>query len=171
MNRLQPAIDLAGHVDGALAEAELIGEGALRPAEQRRQHLARLVRIVVDRLLAEDDELRALLLDDLLEDLGDREGLDRLVGLDEDAAVGAHGKRGAERLLGLLRADRDGHDLGRLALLLQADRLFNSDLVEGVHGHLDVGELDSDPSGFTRILTFESTTRFTGTRIFMGRRP
>jgi hypothetical protein len=44
---------------------------------------------------------------------------------------------------GLLRADGDGDDLGRLALLLQADRLLDGDLVEGVHAHLDVGELDA----------------------------
>ena len=45
---------------------ELGGEGALRPAEQRRQHLAGLVAIVVDRLLAEDDEAGLLRLDDRL---------------------------------------------------------------------------------------------------------
>ena len=29
------------------------------------------------------------------------------------------------------------------ALLLQADRLFDGDLIEGVHGHLDVRRLDA----------------------------
>ena len=75
--------------------------------------------------------------------LATRERLDGLVGLDQDAAVGAHGERGADGLLRLLRADGDGDDLGRLALFLQADGLLDGDLVEGVHGHLDVGQLDA----------------------------
>ena len=36
---------------------DLGSERALRPAEQRRQHLARLIAVVVDGLLAEDDEI------------------------------------------------------------------------------------------------------------------
>ena len=35
---------------------DLRGEGALAPAGQRGEHLAGLVAVVVDRLLAEDDE-------------------------------------------------------------------------------------------------------------------
>jgi hypothetical protein len=65
------------------------------PAEQRGQHLAGLVGIVVDRLLAEDDQPRLFSLDHALQNLGDAERLDRLVDLDQDGAVGAHGKRGA----------------------------------------------------------------------------
>ena len=57
-------------------DLQLGGEGGLRPAEEGGQHLTRLVGVVVDRLLAEDDELRPLLLHDALEDLGDRERLD-----------------------------------------------------------------------------------------------
>ena len=101
------------------------------------------LRIVVDRLLAEDDQARLLLLGDLGENLGDRERLDLVVGLDQDRAVGAHGERGAQRLLRLGRADRDRDDLGRDALLLEPDRFLDRDLVERVHAHLDVGEIDA----------------------------
>ena len=80
---------------------------------------------------------------DLGEQLGDGERLDLVVGLDQDRAVGAHRQRGAQRLLRLGRADRDRDDLGRDALLLQADRLLDRDLVERVHAHLDVGEIDA----------------------------
>ena len=69
------------------------------------------------------------------------------VDLDQDAAVGAHRERGADRLGRLLRPDRDGDDLGRLAFFLQPDRLLDGDLVEGVHRHLDVGELDARAVG------------------------
>jgi hypothetical protein len=51
-------------------------------------------------------------------------------GDDQDGAVGAHGQRGAQGLLRLLDADRHRDDLGRRALFLQPDRLFDGDLVE-----------------------------------------
>jgi hypothetical protein len=59
--------------------------------------------VVVDRLLAHDDEAGLLLLDHCPEDLRDRERLDDAVDLHQDAAVGAHRERGADRLGGLLR--------------------------------------------------------------------
>ena len=65
------------------------------------------------------------------------------VDLHQDAAVGAHGERGADGLGRLLRADRNRDDLGRLAGFLQPDRLFDRDLVERIHRHLDVGKLDA----------------------------
>ena len=97
-----------------LSSDELGSERALRPAEQRREHLTGLIAVVVDGLLAEDDEVGLLGLDDALEDLGDCERLDRRAfgGLDEDAAVGADGESGAQSFLRLRRADRDGDDLG-----------------------------------------------------------
>ena len=52
------------------------------------------------------------------------------VDLHEDAAIGAHGQTGADRLRRLRRADRDHDDLGRLAGFLEPQRLFHRDLVE-----------------------------------------
>ena len=136
-------------VIAAALDHDLGGEGGLRPAEQRRQHLAGLIAVVVDRLLAEDDELGLFLVDEGLQELGDGERLDdrALRRLHEDAAVGAHRERGAERLLRLRRPDGDDDDLGRRALLLQPHRLFDGDLVERVHRHLDVGEVDARSVG------------------------
>ena len=114
----EPAVDFAGHADLAARRVELRCEGALRPAEQSREHLARGIIVVVDRLLAEDDHLRLLFAGDPGEQLGDSERLHFLVGLDQDGAVGAHCERGAKRLLRLRRADGHGDDLGRDALLL-----------------------------------------------------
>ena len=56
LDRLQAAIDFAGDLSLAVADLDLRGEGRLGPAEQRRQHLAGLVAVVVDRLLADDDQ-------------------------------------------------------------------------------------------------------------------
>src|SRR5262249_48055901 len=55
----------------------------------------------------------------------------------------SHGQAGADRLRRLRRADRDANDLGRLALLFEPKRLLDSDLVEGVHGHLDIRQFDA----------------------------
>ena len=100
--------------------------------------------VVVDRLLAEDDEARAS---------PPRRRLCRILATASGSTMPSVLTRmprsapmaSAVRMVscGLLRADRDGDDLGRLALLLQADRLLDGDLVEGVHRHLDVGELDA----------------------------
>ena len=87
--------------------------------------------------------------------------------LDQDAAVGAHGQRGAQRLLRLLRADGDDHDLGRLAGFLQPDRLFDGDLVERVHRHLDVGEFDARAVRLDADLDIVVDHPLDGTRIFM----
>jgi hypothetical protein len=62
--------------------------------------------------------------------------------LDQDGAVGADGHRGAQRLLALpqVTPQDTAMTLGGHALFLQAHRLFDGDLVEGVHAHLDVGD-------------------------------
>ena len=83
---------------------QLGGEGRLRPAEQGGQHLAGLVGVVIDRLLAEDAKLGLLLVDHRLQQLGDAERLQLDIGVDVDAAIGAHGEGGADRLLALGRA-------------------------------------------------------------------
>src|SRR3546814_7371864 len=66
--------------------------------------------------------------------------------LQQDRAVGAHRERGAQRFLRLGRADRHRDDLGRDALFLQANRFFDTDLVERVHRHFDIGEIDAGRS-------------------------
>ena len=88
------------------------------------------------------------LLDHGLQQFGYGQRLGVHVASDQDAAIRADGERGAEGLLRLLHADGDDHDLGGHALLAQAHGLFDGDLVEGVHGHLHVGEIDAGLVGF-----------------------
>ena len=106
-----------------------------------REHLSGLAGIVVDGLLAHDDEVGRFLGDDRREQLGDGERLRRLLGPDMDAAVSAHRQRRADGLLAWLRPHRHGDDLLRRAGLDKAQRLLDGDLVERVHRHLHVGEL------------------------------
>ncbi len=70
-----------------------------------------------------------------------------------------------QRFFGLGRTDRhDDHFLG-LAGFLQPQRLFDRDLVERVHRHLDVGKLDA---GTVRLHgSRRLTTRFTVPRTFI----
>src|SRR5207248_11005880 len=67
-SRLEPAVDLARHLGRLLVagQLELGGEGSLRPLHQLGEHLPDAVRVVVDRLLAQEDEVRLLALRQLL---------------------------------------------------------------------------------------------------------
>ena len=138
---LQSAVDLAGHHGLAAGDLDLGGEGGLGPVEQGGQHLAHGVVVPVDRLLAHEHQFRLFLVHHRLEQLGHLQGGDVGVGLDQQAAVGAHGQGRADGLLGLHRADGDGDHLGGDPLFLQPDGLFHGDLAEGVHGHLHIGEV------------------------------
>ena len=89
-------------------------------------------------------------------------GSTALLDLDQDAAVGAHGEAGAERLGRLRRPDRDHHDLARLAGFLLPQRLLDGDLVERVHRHLDVGEVDAGPVRLDAHLDVEIDDPFDG---------
>jgi hypothetical protein len=80
---------------------------------------------------------------DVLEQLGDLERFGVGIGLDEDAAVRAHGQGRADRLLGLDRADGDRDDLLDDALFLQPHPLLDGNLAKGIHRHLDVGQVDA----------------------------
>ena len=68
--------------------------------------------------------------------------------LHQDAAIGPHRKRGADRFLAFLRADRHGDDFRDDAFFLQTDGFFDADFVERVHRHLHVGKVD------TRLVRF-----------------
>ncbi len=105
LDRLEAAIDLARHQRLAALDLELRGEGALRPAEQCRQHLPGLVAVVVDRLLAEDDRAAAASFSTMaFSSLATASGCSSASVEHMDAAIGAHGQRGADRLLAGLRS-------------------------------------------------------------------
>ncbi|MOA18034.1 hypothetical protein D3C78_1383190 [compost metagenome] len=113
----------------------------MRPVQQRGQHLAGLVGVVVDGLLAEDHQLRLFLVDQRLQQLGHGQRLQLGVGLDQHAAVGADGHGGAQRLLALRNAARNRHDFSDGTLLFEPGRFFDGDFVKGVHGHLHIGDI------------------------------
>ncbi|KAI6769103.1 hypothetical protein HG531_010207 [Fusarium graminearum] len=75
------------------AEFDLARLCSLWPSQETRQHLTRLIGIVVDALLAQDHQIALLLFHGLLEKLGHCQRLDflALLELNVDGTVCAHG--------------------------------------------------------------------------------
>ncbi|CAE6875783.1 hypothetical protein R69746_08771 [Paraburkholderia aspalathi] len=115
----------------------------MRQVRQCSQHLAGLVRIVVDGLLAEDHQLRLFLVDQRLEQLGDGQRLQVFARLDQDRAVRADCQRRAQRFLRLLDTRRHGDHFGRHACFAQTHGFFNRDFVERIHRHFHVRDVDA----------------------------
>jgi len=91
---------------------------------------------------------------------------------DQDAPVRSHREAVAQRLGRLGGADRHHQHLGRVAGFLLAQRPLDGDLVEGVHRHLDVGEVHPGAVGLDPDLhVVVDETRLTGTMIFMRQSP
>jgi hypothetical protein len=88
-----------------------------------------------------------------LQELGDGQRLQFDIGFDQDAAVGADGHGGAQGFLAGGDAAGDGDDFGGDAGFFQANGFFDGDFVEGVHAHLDVGQIDARTVGLDPDLT------------------
>jgi hypothetical protein len=109
LDGLHAAIHFALHGHVGAVDLHLVGEGGLGPAQVLGQELAHLVVVAVHGLLAEDDQIGALLLDQGGQDARHGVGVEvLLVGLDQDRAISAHGEGGAQLLGGIVAAD--GHD-------------------------------------------------------------
>jgi hypothetical protein len=102
----------------------IVSRPASTSREQCRQHLRGLVGIVVDGLLAADDQAGAFLLGDLLQHLGYRQRLEAVLGDHLDRAVGAHGEAMTQGLLGLAAADRNHDDFFDNAGFTHAQRFL-----------------------------------------------
>ena len=130
-----------------------MGEGSLAPAEQRGEHLARLIAVVVDRLLAQDHEAGLFFFGDLGEDLRHGERLDGLVDLDQNAAVGAHGEARAQ----VSSAFAGPMETTTTSVALPASlRRSASSTAISSKGFIDILTLarsTPEPSGLTLILT------------------
>ncbi len=115
---------------GAATEIVAVSCGVSQCQETLRTAMA----IGADRgiLVETNEELQPLAVAKLLQ-LG--------IGLDQDGAVGADGHGGAQGLLALRDAAGHGDHLGDHTLFLQSDGFFDGDFVEGVHRHLDVGDI------------------------------
>ena len=144
-------------------------EGALRPAEQGRQHLAGLVAVVVDRLLAHDDETGLFRVDNFLEDLRHRQRLDRRI----RPSPGCRDRRPSRARCGWSptpapRRSKRRRSRSPCRLPSDGSPLRRRSRRTGSSTFSRWPSSTPDPSDFTRTFTLKSTTRFTGTRIFMS---
>ncbi len=133
LDRFETGVDFARHARNVALEFDFRGKSRLRAIPECREHLAGLAAVVVDRLLAEDDETRGLSRSTSFSSTRATAGgsIDG-VRLDEDGAVGTHRERIAQLLLGLLRSDAGGDDFIGFAALAQAQRLLERDRVERI---------------------------------------
>ncbi len=115
---------------------DLRRERRLRPVPERREHLTGLTVIVVDRLLAEQHQIRLLALDERAQRACGTERLERSRALDQYRAVGTHRERSAKLLLRIGAPDRDREHLAGRAALLEPEGFLERDLVEWVDAHL-----------------------------------
>ena len=107
------------------------------------EHLTGLVGVVVNGLLAAQDDLRLFFLADGLEQLGDGQGLQFGVALDQDGAVGADGHRRAQGFLATGHPGRNGHHFIGNTGFFQANGFFNGNFVERIDRHLGVGYINA----------------------------
>ncbi len=130
-----------------VGELDLRCEGCLRPVPQCRQHLARLVVVVVDRLLAEDDEERLLAFDEIEQHARQVERLERRIRDHVQRALRAHGERVAQCGLAIRGADGGDHDLVGAAAFLDTQCFLDGDGIEGIDAQLDAVERDTRAIG------------------------
>ena len=169
LERLETAVDLARDRRRLLVagELDLRGERRLRPAEQLGEHLADGVRVVVDRLLAHEDEVGLLGLDDLREHARDARAARACSSVMTRMARSAPIARPVRSCSCATFAPiAHQHDLAAGDLLLDAQRLLDGDLVEGVDHPLDVVGDDAGAVGLHLDAVSGSGTRLTVTRIF-----
>src|SRR4030095_12953859 len=159
---LVTAIDFAGHDHRAALDHHFRGEGALRPAKQCSEHLTGLIAVIVDRLLAQDDQIRGFLEGDRFKDFCYRERLQFSLKTDQDAAVGAQRQGRTNGFFGSRRPDRDADDFGSQTLLFQPDSLLDGDFIERIDGHLQIGEVDTRAIGLDPNLGVGIDNSFNG---------
>ncbi len=160
-DRFEAAIDLADHGALRAGDLDLRGERRLRPSEHLGEHLADLIGVVVDRLLAEHHDIGLLVAGDLREHARDREsGSRRLVGL----APGSRGRRPSQGRcascscqVGWPIETSTTSPPPCFSLIRSASSIAISS--NGLITHLTLSVAIPEPSGRTRIVVAGSGTR------------
>src|SRR2546422_3765904 len=139
-SHLDPALNLALGGPRPGRQLEVRHRGDAGKPEQVRHHGPDLMVVVVDRHLAEQDQVPAAVLELGGERLRDFETVGRdPVGLEQHAAVRAHRQGAADRLLGGGGAEAYDRDLARAGLLFVPQGFLDRELVVGVEDEPDAG--------------------------------
>jgi len=96
--------------------------------------------------------LRLFLVRDCLEQFGHGKWLQVGIGFSQNRTIRTNRHGRAQSLLTL--CDTTGHrdHFGRLPGFLETHRFFDSNLVKGIHGHFDIGDIDARAIGFHAYL-------------------
>ncbi len=130
----QAGIDFAGDLRFIAINGDGAGEGGLRAAPQRGQHLAGLAGVVVNGLLAHQHQAGLFFFNQFQERARGGKRLDGGIGDHMNGAVGAHRQAVADMRLAVGRAHGDHDHFGSQAFIAQAQRFFQGDVVERVGG-------------------------------------
>ena len=89
-----------------------------------------------------------LLIGDRLEQFGHSKWLKVGIGFGQNRAIRANGHGCSQCLLTLCNTTGNSDHLGCLTGFLQTHRFFDGDLIKGIHGHFDIGDIDARAIGF-----------------------
>ena len=101
-------------------------------------------------MLAKNNQLWLLFICQRLEQLGYCQWLQIQIGwrLYQNATVCTNSHGSAQGFLALGHAAGNCHDFGDLACLFEARGFFHGDLVEGIHRHFDISDINTAVVGF-----------------------
>src|ERR1035437_1821507 len=119
-----------------LDQFELGDKRSLPYAEQGGQHLANLVRVVINGLLAHQDEGRLLTAIDSREDFSNGQRVEALGGFDQQRTVSTHSQPNSKLLYAFVTAHSSHHDLDDAELLFNPQRLLKRNGIKWIHGEL-----------------------------------
>src|SRR6266480_1346337 len=137
LHDLDAAFDLSLRRPLITGDLELGHGRHARQVEQLGHHRTDLMVVVVDRHLPEQDQVEPSTLELRSEGLRGFEAIRvETLGLEQDAAIGSHRERGADRLLCRRGAERDYDDVAAPGFLLEAQRRFDGELIVGIEDEL-----------------------------------
>ena len=120
-------------------------KGGLRKATQGGEHLARLIGVIVNGLLAHHHKVGSLASHHGRQQFGNCQWLQtRRLGIikhHQHRTVSPHGHGRSQHILAHRGAATHGHHLGGHARFLKPNRLLHRNFIKGVHAHFHVGDV------------------------------
>ena len=142
LDDLVPPLDLAPGRHVAPVDVERRDDRRAWQLQQFGHHGGHLHVVVVDRLLAEQQEVELHVTQCVRERASHDEAVRRGIGAEQQRLVRPHGERGAERFLRRVGTQADDGDFPFPRCLPAGDRLFEGELVVRVHDVLHAGRIE-----------------------------
>ena len=146
----KPAINLTDDLRFIACQLYTRCKCGLCPAQQCRQHLTCLVAVIINCLLATDHQPWGFFINHRLQQLGDGQRLNILIGFNMNAAISTHRQASADGFLSLCRAYRHQNNLISLTSFFDAQGLLYRDFIKRVHRHFYICQFN------TRLVWFDT---------------